>query len=82
MTSRRSRSQGVLSRAARGEGIICPHCKTFAPMMPGGKARCPSCGGDIEIEALEPSPGAGRSKVVPKAPTRTPSGHLGTERSQ
>lgn len=82
MTSRRSRSQGVLSRAARGEGIICPHCKTFAPVMPGGKARCPQCGGDIEIEELVVAPGAGRSKVVPKAPTRIPSSHLGKDRSQ
>lgn len=82
MASRRLRSRGVLSRAARGEGIICPHCKTFAPIMPGGDARCPQCGGDIKIEELVPSNAERRSKVVPKAPVRVPSKHLGTDRSK
>jgi rubrerythrin len=46
------RIPGALERAARGEGIICPKCRTLAVLGRGGVCRCPSCGQEIRKEKL------------------------------
>lgn len=75
--NRSTQSQGVLSRAGRGDGVICPRCKTFAPLRPVGYV-CTSCGGIVvkaEIKAAE-----GLSRFDPTEPA-FPGGHLGRKRS-
>lgn len=37
------RIKGVLERAAAGEGVICPVCKTLAVKGRGETFRCPNC---------------------------------------
>ena len=46
------RIPGSLERAARNEGIICPVCKSFAPLGRGEVFRCPSCGSELRKEIL------------------------------
>lgn len=73
-------SNGVLSRAARGEGAICPRCRTFAPMGVGGIPVCTSCGGQVKREITKNVP-----RVHQNAPVRVsspvPSRTLGKTRA-
>ena len=47
------RIKGVLERAADGEGIICPHCKTLAVKGRGDVYRCPACRREITRTPLK-----------------------------
>ena len=75
------RNQGVLSRAARGEGVICPKCKTYAPLLPGGNCVCTSCGCVIAKVAVGAVEAAAPKKKVARGKTTVPSQNLGTNRS-
>lgn len=50
--ARNRRIPGVLERAATGEGIMCPKCKTFAVKGRDGDFRCPNCGQTLHKEQL------------------------------
>lgn len=78
--SRMKRNQGVLVRAARGEGVICPRCKTYAPLSPGAVYVCTSCGCKIGRVEVGERP-AQSSKTPVRGKTTCPSGNLGIRRS-
>lgn len=68
-------NQGVLSRAGRGEGVICPKCGQFAGRSPGGDSVCPS-GHKVVKGPMVTSPPR-YMKRAPAAPKNVPSRHLG-----
>lgn len=68
-------NQGVLSRAGRGEGIICPKCGQFAARSPGGDFVCPS-GHKVVSGPMVTAPPR-YMKRAPVAPKNVPSRHLG-----
>lgn len=81
---------GSLSRAARGEGRICPRCKTFAPLGPDGENRCTICGLSVRrvsgtpVLAVAEAPAHKPGKLVlpPRAPRMIPSATLGRSREK
>jgi len=50
----------VLERAARGEGHICPACRTFVKPQRDGTLVCGSCGRELKVEVVESSVGKRR----------------------
>lgn len=87
---KRHNDDGALSRAARGEGKICPRCRTFAPLGADGENRCTICGLSVRKPSGTPTfskPAApayksGKPVPPPRAPRMIPSSTLGKTRAQ
>lgn len=87
---KRHNDDGALSRAARGEGKICPRCRTFAPLGADGENRCTICGLSVRKTSGTPTfskPAApayksGKPVPPPRAPRMIPSSTLGKTRAQ
>lgn len=60
MSRRKRRLPGVLERTARGEGHICPACRTFVKPQRDGTLVCGSCGRELKVEVVESSVGKRR----------------------
>lgn len=69
-------TKGVFDLVGRGDGIVCPRCRNFAPAQPGGDYRCQRCGAVLRHEKVGVESAPIQGKPV-RAKTTIPSGTLG-----
>ena len=70
-------TKGVFDLVGRGDGIICPHCRNFAPATGSGNYKCQRCGAVLKIERVGEPKAEPRPRGRPQKAKRTiPSGNL------
>lgn len=75
-------TKGVFDLVGRGDGIICPKCRNFAPSIGGKQFRCQRCGAVLKTEEIGALAAPVQQGKPQRAKTTVPSGNLGRRAQQ